>query len=225
MLFKSGVMALFVLGSVSVAAQDAPRVGLGLKLGTTGVGLELSHGFSERVVLRGGYSVLGLDETIDDTDMIYDAEFNKDNLSLLLDWHPWAGAFKLTGGVHSHSDNSLEIIAKSDTGGTYTINGRIYPADNIGTLEGVIDLKKTTPYLGFGWGHAAKAKGFTFLLDVGLQLQDAPDVKLSVNTCGLTAAACAQLNTDIQAEVVQLENDIEDYDLWPVINLSLHYRF
>ena len=51
------------------------------------------------------------------------------------------------------------------------------------------------------------------------------DVKLSVNTCGLSAAACAQLNRDIQAEVVQLEQDIEDYEYWPVVNLSLHYRF
>jgi hypothetical protein len=225
MMFKSVLVALLVLGSVSVAAQDAPKVGLGLKLGTTGVGLELSHGFGEKVVLRGGYSVLTIDETIDDTDVTYDAELKKDNLSLLLDWHPWAGAFRLTGGVHSHSDNSLEIIAQPATGGVYTINGTTYTANNIDTLEGVIGLEKTTPYLGIGWGHAAKAKGFTFLLDVGLQFQDSPDVKLSVNTCGLSAAVCAQLNRDIQAEVVQLEQDIEDYEFWPVVNLSLHFRF
>ncbi len=205
MMFKSGILALLVLGSVSVAAQDAPKVGLGLKLGTTGAGLELSHGFGEKVVLRGGYSVLTRDETIDDTGVTYDAELNKDNLSLLLDWHPWAGAFKLTGGIHSHSDNSLEIIAQPATGGAYTINGRTYTANNIGTLKGVIGLEKTTPYLGIGWGHAAKAKGFTFLLDVGLQFQDSPDVKLSVNTCGLPAAVCTQLNRDIRPRLSSLK--------------------
>lgn len=225
MLLRSGLVALLVFGSFSVAAQDAPQIGLGLKLGTTGVGLELSRGLGERVVLRGGYNVLTLDESIEDTDMTYDAELKKDSLSLLLDWHPWAGAFRLTGGVHSHSDNSLEIIAQPDTGGTYTINGRTYAANNIGVLDGVIGLEKTTPYVGIGWGHAAKATGFTFLLDVGLQFQDSPGVKLSVDTCSLPVAVCAQLNSDIQAEVVQLEKDIEDYDFWPVVNLGLHYRF
>ncbi|HHD56835.1 MAG TPA: hypothetical protein ENK89_04065, partial [Desulfobulbaceae bacterium] len=101
---------LVLYGQNSLAGQG--DVNVALKGGTLGVGAEVGIGLSEDFVLRGGVNYLkfDFDSTIDKVDYNMEPEFK--NGSLLLDWHPFSGAFRLTGGVYL---NNNEI----DVDGTY----------------------------------------------------------------------------------------------------------
>lgn len=217
-------LPVLLLVTATASAQET-QFAIGPSIGTTGIGVNLNLSLSEALGLRVGYNQFDYDTDFDDTDVSYDAEFDKDSVSLLLDWHPASGGFRVSAGAYSHADNAISVLATPDVGGTYTFNGSTYSADDVESISGSADFNKTTPYLGIGWGNLGNAQGFNLMLDLGVQFQDSPDVVLGVNGCSLPAAACARLENDLQVEVDELQEESEDFEFWPVVNLGVYYRF
>ncbi|MDC0598696.1 hypothetical protein OAP18_02495 [Gammaproteobacteria bacterium] len=207
-------------------AQEEQGFTLGVKAGTTGTGVELGYSFSETLSLRGSYNYFESDVDVDDTDIEYKAEFNKSSLALMLDWHPWENSFRFSAGAYSHSDNNINLNARSTIAGTFEFNNTTYDATNIGSVRGDVDFTKTTPYLGVGWGlNAFSDKKFALTLEFGVQFQGSPDVSLVANNCTLPGILCDQLNADIQVELAELDDDLEDFDIWPVANIGFAMKF
>jgi hypothetical protein len=75
----------------------------------------------------------------------------------------------------------------------------------------------SAPYLGIGWGNAAVGKRVGFLFDLGVLRQGSGDVTLFSNFVLVDPA-------DIEQEIVELEDDIDDYELWPVISFGVAIR-
>lgn len=217
-------LPVLLLGATMASAQDS-RFAIGPSVGTTGLGINLNYSLTDAFGLRLGYNHFDYDTDFDDTDVSYDAEFDKDSISLLLDWHPGNGSFRITAGAYTHSDNGVSVVATPTASGTYTFNGRDYSANDIESISGDAGFNKTTPYLGIGWGNLTRAPGFSMMLDIGVQFQDSPDIRLGVQGCGLPAAACDRLNRDLQVEVDELKDEAEDFEFWPVLNLGVYYRF
>src|SRR6056297_1721923 len=79
----------------------AGKTSVGLKVSTLGAGVEVERSFSEKFGGRVGlnyfsYSYDGTEEDID-----YDFDLELLSGALLLDWHPFSGSFRLTGGLFS----------------------------------------------------------------------------------------------------------------------------
>jgi len=199
--------------------------GLGVQAGTTGAGAVFAAGLTDSLNVRAHYNVFTYDTDFNQSEINYQADFNKDNFGVLLDWHPFGGGFRFSGGLYVHSDNTIDVVAVPSAAATYVINGVTYNVSDIGSVVGEVGFGKSTPYLGIGFGNMASGKGLSFLVDVGVQFQDSPDVNLTTVTCNLTLALCDQLTTDLQTEVLAVEADAEDYDMWPVINLGLIWKF
>lgn len=220
----SCALPVLLLGTAVASAQDT-QFAIGAGVGTTGIGVNVNLSLGETLGLRGGYNRFGVETDFDDTDASYEAEFDKDSVNLLLDWYPGAGTFRLSGGAYSHADNAVDIVATPEMAGSYTFNGNTYSADDIESISGRVDFSKTTPYLGIGWGNPGIKQGFSMMLDIGVQFQDAPEVALGVDGCGLPAAFCERLERDLQAEADEVEAEGEDFEFWPVVNLGVYYRF
>jgi hypothetical protein len=63
-------------------------VGLGLKVGTTGPGLDLTFGLSEKLNLRTGVSYYNISGKLEKADArIEDSELNLLNIPFLIGWH------------------------------------------------------------------------------------------------------------------------------------------
>lgn len=210
--------ALSLLVSASAFAEGP---GVVVKGGTLGAGLDIGWAINEAVGTRLSINGYSTDDTFTESDIEYKADIDLGTAGLLLDWHPFRGVFRLTAGAYANN-NELSATGQA-TSGTFEINDVIYNASDIGSLSGVIEFDTVSPYLGFGFGRMSKS-GFKLTLDVGV-LYQRPDVRLSVAQCSLSAAQCAQLQSDLAAEQAQLKDELDDYRFYPVVAIGLGWVF
>ena len=80
-------------------------------------------------------------------------------------------------------------------------------------------------YFGFGWGNTASSDRLSLTIDVGVLNIGAPQVGITADCINPVVFVCFAINGDVQAEMVELQSDIEDYEWWPVISLGLRFTF
>lgn len=189
---------------------------LGGKAGTLGLGIEATTGLSERWNLRAGINHYSFkyDETA--SDVRYDIELDLRSTALLLDWHPFNGIFRFNIGI-VHNKNQADLTATPTA--NQTIGGTTYTPGQIGTLNGNVSFKKTAPYAGVGWGKAvSKRGGVSFNAEVGALFQGAPEVTLTSSSGTVSQA-------DLRREEQEIENDLDDLKIYPVLSVGLSYQF
>lgn len=211
---------LLFLGVSTAAWAD---VGVLLKAGTLGAGLDVSKGISETLALRLQANAFSYDEDITESDVEYRADLDLKSAGLLLDWHPFSGAFRVSAGAYWNGNETT--VTGRPTGGTYVINGQPYSSTDIGSLNGKIDFPSVAPYLGIGFGSSPKAGGgMTFSFDLGVLYQREPNVGLTV-VCGSTVLDCNLLQSRVAAEAVSLQDELKDFKFYPVVSFGIGYRF
>lgn len=210
--------------AVAIAATgSAGAAGFGVRAGTTGVGGDIGWGIAPTLNARVGYSGLNYSTDVTSTDVKYDGKLKLSNLSGLLDWSP-LGPFRITAGIVG-TNNKVDLNG-TPSGGTFTINGTTYQASEVGNLRGTVKAgNKAAPYLGFGYGNVAGA-GVNFYFDIGVMFQGSPKATLTAN-CGaaLPAAQCTQLQNDVAAERLRLEDKLNKYKYYPVANIGITIGF
>ena len=202
--------ALLVTGG---AAADG--FGLGVKAGTLGFGVEGTFGLSENLNLRTGINDYSYSQDETEGGIRYDGKLELSTIALLLDWHPFAGTFRLSAGLMNNK-NALRLSATPTA--NQTIGGTSYTPADIGTLSGDVTFKSTAPYAGIGWGNAARRGRFGGVFEIGAMFQGKPKVSLRASG-GLVSQA------DLNAEAQEAQTDLDDFKIYPVISLGLSYRF
>ena len=238
------LMAYLPLAGAQAASSSSPQrspLALGASLGTGGIGVDLAFPIGPTLDLRLGYDFGGisLDHTEDGID--YDADLDFSAARLMVDLRPLGGGFRISAGYYTGvPDVDLEAAGIDD----YDIGGRTYIGDLL--LLGDLDLGDGAPYLGIGWGGTTGKPGFGMSLDLGVLFTDKPEVGLVVprgRACDATANPGCDPNgpgsfdvtgnspeamvfaAELERERQNLEDDAQDYDLWPILRLGLHYRF
>ena len=224
----AGLAALFF---IFLETPVRAEVALGAKAGTLGVGAELTVGLSPQANVRLGVNGYNYrDEGREVSDIVYDAEANLRTATALLDWHPGGRGFRLTAGV-VYNDTSVEGSSLPPASGVYDIGGVPVPVNLVGTLDAEADFNPVAPYAGLGWGNAVSYnKKVGFFVDLGVVFQGKADVTLTpiipanspINT---TPGAREILDVLLRREEQDLEDEVADYDLYPVVAIGLTYRF
>ena len=207
-----------------LAAPAAQAAGVGIRAGTTGIGGDVAWSIAPTLSARLGYSTLSWGRDISTDGVRYDGKLKLSNFSGLLDFSPLPGPFRITGGL-IYNDNRYEMRGQPP-GTTYSISGRTYQASDIGSLNGTVRSGRSlAPYLGVGYGNVA-GMGVNFYADAGIMFQGSPKASLGA-TCGATisAANCAQLQSDVAAERARLEDKLKSFRYYPVLNLGLTIGF
>jgi hypothetical protein len=210
------LIALFGL-PMSAAMAD---IGVGVRASTLGIGVDGSFALTDYLVLRVGLNSYEADYDTTEDNIRYDFNADLDSRHLLLDVHPFGGVFRITGGL---LDNNSEFRGTGSTVGDYDINGVTYTQQEIGTLRAGFELDDRGTYLGFGWAKSPRGTGFGFSFDVGMIKQDAPHAVLQTESGTLTGNPALQ--ADLDAEVEQLNRDLEDFDTYPVVSAGISYHF
>ena len=209
-----------------VAGTANAEVGATADLGTTGAGFHLVVPLTTSLNGRFGanYFRHNFSRTTDNVD--YELKGKLQTFDALLDWYPQeGGSFRLTGGV-IYNGNKFDARGKPTGTGTFTLNGNIYSATDVGILDGRIDFRKAAPYLGIGWGNAlAQSSRWHVNTDLGVFYQGSPNVELANVGCTASAVVCSRIAQDVAAERGRLRDDSESFKVYPVLRVSIGYRF
>jgi len=217
---SKAALAVFVLAALPMQSFAAnATVRLDAHISTLGGGLELAVPLTEKYDARLGFNQFKFSTTQNSGGLNYKGDLKLASVGALVDWRPWSGTTHLTAGVIFNS-NKLALSATT-TPGTYTINGAPYNSAGGDTITSSVEFNKVAPYLGFGWSGHPKNKGFSFSSDFGILFQGSP--KASVTTTGAWGGAnTSQLTTDAQN---QLNTDLKNFKMYPVVSLGIGYAF
>lgn len=203
--------------------QKWPGLALGPKFGTTGLGLEMTFGVNPYLNLRSGFNYGSFTWGQEFGNVDYDADVTMTSVPLLLDVHPFGGQFRITGGLYLQPGTKADLDATPSE--PTQIGSHTYNPDTIGTLTGEIEVSSAlTPYLGIGFGNTVgEDQLLTLTLDIGVIFQSY-DVALDSNGAGMTA----QLDTfreDLKKEEELLQEDADNWKIFPVVSISLAWHF
>jgi hypothetical protein len=215
------------LGSAPALAKDnEARISAGVTAGTLGIGPEFGYRLSENIGIRANATFFSFSHDIHSDDIKYDADLKLRSGGAMIDVYPFGGGFRISGGLRVNG-NKARGTGRPNDGSSYTIGGTTYSAADIGTLHAATDINKVAPALTLGYG-GGMARGLTFGIEAGALFQGRVKVK-PLTVTGLCAdtsiGPCAALAADLEAERQSVNDDIDDYKVYPVLQLTLGYKF
>lgn len=213
-------IAAMTLGAALPATAAEGQWTLGLSGGTLGAGPEVAYRFGTHLGVRAnaGFFSISRSEELDDVD--YDGDIDLNSFGAMLDWYPMGGGFRVSLGARA---NNTEIDIKGTPTTNVEIGSTTYTPAQIGTLTGTITTDDFAPALTLGYGGTL-AEGFTFGFELGVLFQGSPEIENLRSTNGLLSTNPVVL-ANLRQEELRIEEDAEDYEYWPVLQLHFLYRF
>lgn len=191
----------------------------GFKASTLGLGFEGVYTLGDRWAVRGGINAYGY-EFDDDVDGIaYDGDLDLANVTLGVDFRPGGGKFRLTAGI-VYNDN--EITAAADPNATYTIGSTTYTQAEVGVLAADVTFDQVAPYVGIGY-DISFGGDWRLSFDLGAAFQGDPEPSIT-STGGLLSGA-PQFQADLEAEEQNFRDDLDGFDVYPVVGIALSLTF
>lgn len=218
------IVVLLMFLATGLPAEDACAdegiLAVSAKASTLGLGLEGIARINSRLNGKLGVNAFQYEYDTTKSEIEYDLDLELLSFSALLDWFPFGGQFHITGGLLANQ-NCLKLDAKSTA--TYEVGGATYSAADVGSLKGELDFEEMAPYAGIGWGNPFNKEGnWSIAVDSGIVFQGSPNVELS--TDGLLAGNAAFL-ANLTREAENLEDDLDEFEFYPVVSVGFAYRF
>jgi subtilisin family serine protease len=220
-------LPLAVLAAALAAAPAAADGGIavGARAGTTGFGAEVAFPLGSRAGVRLAAGAGAFDVEFESREIRYDGEVDLASVLAVADLHPFRGGFRLSLGALVH-DNTLE--------GTAPVRELLLeegiavpPGLELGRLRARASVEPVAPYLGLGWGSAPGGSGLSLSLDLGAAWHGEPDVDLAYEGPLPLDIVVGQPVVDRlrEEEERELEAELADYSVFPVVAVALVYRF
>ncbi|MBL1294616.1 MAG: hypothetical protein COB61_012210 [Thiotrichales bacterium] len=217
---KNTIKTLFVASTLFISQQSFADTAFGIGVGTLGGKLQLAQSLTKNTNLRLEYNGANYNTNGATSGVDYDLDLELSSVGLLFDWHLLNNSFRITlGGLYN--DNGISAVSSLGNS-SFEVGNMSFTSAQVGRLEGDIEFNTFAPYLGIGWGRAVH-KGYSFNLDIGVVMQGNPEVNLS--SIGGTLSNNTLLLNEIEAEERELQNDLDNFDLYPVISLGVNYTF
>ena len=198
-------------GDYNLGFRVAPRIS------TLGAGLEVAKGFTPNFGVRAGFNYFSYAYEATESDVSYDLELELKSFAVFADWHPFKGAFRLSGGFLING-NGLTGNAKPTT--PVEIGGTDY---NLDSVDLDISYNSLAPYLGLGWDTTfGDEDNWGFVFDLGLIYSGSAEAALTAKGPGTSEALYEENRKKEQDE---LQNDLDSLKWWPVISAGLVYQF
>ncbi|MFO7536017.1 MAG: hypothetical protein R6X19_10130 [Kiritimatiellia bacterium] len=209
------------LAAIPLCSQAT--VGVGVRLGTTGIGGEVAVELVEdylnlRVAGNGG----SLDVDVNEDDLTYESSVDLQTWMALLDWHVGGGPFKIVaGGCYNGSD----VTGEGRPNEPIEVGDVTYTPAQIGTLFASAEYDSFGGYFGIGFGNLASSRGrWAMSLDLGVMFFQEPD--LTLESRGGLFSNSPQVKRNVQKELDDFSDDyIEWLRYYPVLSVGLAVRF
>jgi hypothetical protein len=221
------ISAAFFAAAPAIAQGEDARISIGVTGGTLGIGPEVGYRISKNFGVRGNATFFSIDGNVDSDEIKYDASLDLKSGGLMVDVYPFGGGFRISGGARING-NEASGVASPNNGSNYTIDGVNFTAAQIGTLTAQTEIKDFAPSLTLGYGGGT-SRGLSFGFEAGVLFQGSVEVTPLTITgvCSTTfaTAGCASIAKNLDNERLNVNEDIDKYKLYPIVQLSVGYRF
>ncbi|TVV75002.1 hypothetical protein [Sphingomonas solaris] len=187
----------------------------GVTGGTLGIGPEVGYRVSDSFGVRGNATFLNLSHSFDSGNLDYRGKAKLKSGGVMLDAYPFANGFRISAGARLNGNNG-RVRAQSSR--SVTIGNTTYTPAQIGTIRGDAETKNVAPALTLGWA-GQNAQGFVFGVEGGALFQGKVRVRNFRASTNLISAA------DLERERRDLQDDVDDYKVYPILQLTAGYRF
>lgn len=238
---SAGLLTTAALPTVAQDIDNTTKPGLAVsaRLSTLGYGAEIDYPINAGWNLRLQLNSFNYDDDFNESDIEYSGELELSTFGALVDFRPFDGAFKLTGGFFSNK-NKFAANATSAADKIFDIGGSRFAGtvNDPLKLAASVDLGKSSAgYLGFGWGNSYSS-GMTFNFEIGALLSGGATANLSASGTAYSvaqpqlqfnvqgnSAAAIEFRKELGIEQTSLQEDLNDFEVYPVVAFGLGYRF
>ncbi|GLK46275.1 MULTISPECIES: hypothetical protein [Novosphingobium] len=201
-------------------AQDKPTgVTVAATGGSLGIGPEVGFRPSPIIGVRASATFLGLGHNVDVDDINYHGDLKLRSWGANADIYPFRNGFRLSAGFRV-SSNRIDLVATPTE--AVTVGQRVYTPEEIGTIEGKVRARRFAPTFTVGFAKN-RDKGFAWSLDAGVMLHGRPRTEDVVATGELASNPLFQ--EDLARERAEIEGEVDNYKVYPIVQLSVGYTF
>ena len=144
---KLNAIVLLILSfflALGAGCEDSGGMAVAGKVGTLGLGGELTTAVTSDINARVGYNTMDFDFDGDLASIDYDFELDFHSFSALVDWFVFNGPIRVTGGIIS-MDHELHLEASGASGELEGIGDGTYDWADIGILSGTAEVDGVVP--------------------------------------------------------------------------------
>lgn len=235
---RLAIAPLLVLAALAATATPAPAqpprapgsVAVGVHGGTSGIGPDLTFRLNDHAHVRLTGGAASYDTEIETDDLTYDADAGLRTGFALLDWYPGAGGFRISlgGGWNgTEAEVSAPVVR--------LLADFIDPASlallpPLGDVTGTAQGNDFVPALTIGWGNPFRGGAWNVSFEIGAFYQGEPEVDLTYRLpSGFSDLPItlpeAVVEAALAAQEAELEEELEDYTIVPIVSLGVSYRF
>jgi len=204
--------------STAVPQDDATGVGLSAKVGTLGVGGDVTVGVNEYLGFRFEVNGFGWNPEWKRDEGTINGDLEWLTYGALVDLFPAGGGFRITGGGFL---NKNKVRLTADLNKQVELDGNDYSLDN---LQGEAKFDDLAPYVGIGYGNAVGSDGrWHFSCDFGVMFQGEP--KISATATASDPSMQGVVDQALAREEAKVQDDARVFKYYPVIAFGVSYKF
>jgi len=200
------------------SASNSGHVSLGVTGGTLGVGPEVGYRVNRTIGVRANATFLSFSHTVKSNDVRYDGTANLKSGGAMIDIYPFGGGFRLSAGARANGNSGrIHATPMRDT----RIGGINFTPAQIGTIDGDADTKDFAPQLTLGYGGTLR-RGLSLSIEAGALFQGAVQIRdyRANGSLSNNALFIAQLDQ----ERLKVQDTLDKYKVYPILQLGLKYR-
>lgn len=225
---KSVLFVFTLLLPVPTLALD---LGVDAHAGTMGLGVGAALQLTGNINMRVGLNAYDYGIDIDDEGGLdYDGSLKLGSQYAMIDFYPSRkGKFHFSGGLYLN-DNEIKGSATVLNDGTLIGESQALIGTQVG---GKIGFDNEAGYVGIGWGNTFSRGMFNLGFDLGVVFQGSPKADLNVVLPPGVADQCmidpmlfgCISDDDIALEEQQVEDELSDYDVFPLVQVTFGISF
>lgn len=196
------------------------------EVSTLGLGASVTTRIAPQFNARLGLNAFSVGVDVEETDVTYEGDIELLNISGVADYYPFQNSgFKLSAGLVVN-DNQVDGTLQGNTGQEVSIGNETF---EVGTDFDDVDAKvefsnDIAPYLGIGWGNPVRPDSrWNFNVNLGVMFVGSPEV--SLDPVNVDPQVQQQVDDAVDQEVEDLEDEIDDFNIYPVLTLGVSYQF
>lgn len=226
--------SLFAVPTFSAQALPLlPDVAVGITAGTAGIGGQVTTSIIPFLNARVQVQGLSVSHSFDKDGIDYKGKLKLFTAGAFLDVYPFTRVLRLSGGLVS---NGNKVKLKATCPNTCEV-GSLQITGDQARVDGNLDFKNFSPYLGLGFTNPMAGWPFYFGFDAGVLFHGKPKPSLLASGSGTVSngqdaprpVADLANDSEVKAAIAQeqsnLADDVKDFKFYPVVQFSLGWRF